>query len=373
MITVSAVKNKKDLASFIDFPHDLYKNDTHYVPELFIAQRDLLNGKHPFFQHAKTAYFLAKEGKKIVGRIAAIRNGNHLKYTGKAEGFFGFFDVANSYEAAEKLLNAVTGWLKQENMESVVGPANFSTNETCGILVDGFDSPPTVMLTYNKPYYGKLLEKYGFAKKMDLFAYRLVVNEIPTHLSAKAVNLEARLKERGITIRPMKMNDFSNEVKKVQAIYNSAWDKNWGFVPMTDEEFRYMAKDMKMILDPDFALLAEHNGKPIGFSLTIPDINLVLKKIPKGRLFPTGLLKLLYYKNKIKQCRVITLGVIENYRRLGIDACFYSKSVETARRKNYTVADASWILENNAPMNNALQSLNGKIYKTYRMYHMNLS
>lgn len=372
MTKITAVKSKRDLTAFIDFPHALYSNDPNYVPELFIAQRDLLNGKHPFFKHAKVACFLAKEGNKVVGRIAAIRNGNHIKFTGKPEGFFGFFDVANNYTVAKNLLDTAIGWLKEENMESVVGPANFSTNETCGLLVDGFDCPPPVMLTYNKSYYRNHIEKYGFVKKMDLFAYKLEVDEIPDHISVKASSLEERLKERGIIIRSMKMKDFTNEVKKVQAIYNSAWDKNWGFVPMSDEEFNYMAKDLKMILDPDFALIAEHKGQPIGFSLTLPDINLVLKKIPRGRLLPTGLFKLLYFKNKVKQCRVITLGVIQQYRRMGIDACFYSKSVETARRKNYKIADASWILENNAPMNNALKALNGKVYKTYRMYHYDL-
>ena len=373
MIKILRVNSKKELAAFIDFPHDLYKDDPNYVPELFIAQRDLLNGQHPFFAHARTAYFIAKVDHKTVGRIAAIKNGNHIEYTGKQEGFFGFFDVVNDYRVAKSLLDTAIKWLQQENMKSVVGPANFSTNETCGLLVEGFDCPPPVMLTYNKPYYSTLIEHYGFTKKIDLFAYRLLVDEIPLHLSDRTVSLEERLKRKDIIVRPMNMKDFKNEVNKVKLIYNSAWDKNWCFVPMSDEEFNYMAKDMKMILDPDFALIAEHNGQPVGFSLTIPDINIILKKIHRGRLFPAGLLKLLYYKNKIKQCRVITLGVIEKYRRMGIDACFYSKSVEIARRKNYKMADASWILENNVAMNNALQSLNGKVYKTYRMYHLNFS
>ncbi len=252
-----------------------------------------------------------------------------------------------------------------------MGPANFSTNETCGLLIDGFDTPPIVMLTYNKPYYSNLVEQYGFKKEMDLLAYKLEVANITTAQSA--INLEERLNKRGIVIRTMNMKEFKSEVAKVKEIYNSAWEKNWGFVPMTDEEFDYMAKDMKMILDPDFALIAEHDGKPIGFSLFLPDINIALKKISRGRLLPTGILKLLYYKSQIKQGRVITLGVVEKYRRMGIDAILYSKSVETARRKQYKFADASWILENNIPMNRALQALNGKVYKTYRMYSKAIS
>jgi len=371
MIKVIPVDGKTQLAAFIDFPHDLYKGDPNYVPELFIAQRDLLKGTHPFFKHSKLTCFLAMDGNKIVGRIASIRNNTHIKYTRKDEGFFGFFDSIDNKDVSDKLFDAVVKWLKNEKLNGVIGPVNFSTNETCGVLVDGFDSPPIVMLTYNKPYYANLLEHYGFKKEMDLYAYKLVVANITTANSAK--NLEERLNKRGIVIRTMNMKKFKSEVAKVKEIYNSAWDKNWGFVPMTDEEFDYMAKDLKMILDPDFALIAEYDGKPIGFSLFLPDINIILKKINRGRLFPTGLLKLLYYKSKIKQGRVITLGVVEKYRRMGIDACLYSKSVETARKKQYKFADASWMLETNIPMNRALQALNGKIYKTYRMYYKAIS
>lgn len=371
MIEVIPVENKAQLASFIDFPHDLYKGDPNYVPELFIAQRDLLKGTHPFFKHSNLKCFLAKDGKKIVGRIAAIRNNNHIKYTGKEEGFFGFFDCVDNNEVSTKLFDTTVTWLKKEKLKAIIGPVNFSTNETCGLLVDGFDTPPIVMLTYNKPYYSKLVEQYGFKKEMDLYAYKLVVADITTPQSA--LNLEERLNKRGIVLRTMDMKKFKSEVAKVKEIYNSAWEKNWGFVPMTDEEFDYMAKDLKMILDPDFALIAEHDGKAIGFSLFLPDINVVLKKINRGRLLPTGILKLLYYKSKIKQGRVITLGVVEKYRRMGIDACLYAKSVETARKKNYTFADASWILETNIPMNRALQALNGKVYKTFRMYYKSIS
>ncbi len=371
MIEVIPVENKAQLASFIDFPHDLYNGDRCYVPELFIAQRDLLKGTHPFFKHSSLTCFLAKEDGKTVGRIAAIRNNNHIKYTGKKEGFFGFFDSVNNPEVSGKLFETAEKWMKNEKLEAVVGPANFSTNETCGLLIDGFDTPPIVMLTYNKPYYSNLVEQYGFKKEMDLLAYKLEVANITTAQSA--INLEERLNKRGIVIRTMNMKEFKSEVAKVKEIYNSAWEKNWGFVPMTDEEFDYMAKDMKMILDPDFALIAEHDGKPIGFSLFLPDINIALKKISRGRLLPTGILKLLYYKSQIKQGRVITLGVVEKYRRMGIDAILYSKSVETARRKQYKFADASWILENNIPMNRALQALNGKVYKTYRMYSKAIS
>lgn len=372
MAHIIEVKTTNDLEKFIDFPHDLFKDDPNYVPELFIAQRDLLKGTHPFFLHSRTAYFLAKDGNKILGRIAAIKNGKHIEFTGKKDGFFGFFDVVNDYGVAKLLFDTVKDWLKKEELQTILGPVNFSTNETCGMLIDGYEYTPPVMLTHNKPYYRELTEQYGFTKKMDMFAYRLHVPEMPDNIIANVAGLEERLKKRDIIIRQMSMKKFAEEANKVHQIYNKAWDKNWGFVPMTDEEFKYMAKDMKMILDPDFAFIAEHNGNPIGFSLTIPDINIVLQKIKRGRLFPTGLFRLLYYKSKIKQCRVITMGVIEGYRRMGIDACLYSKSIETAKKKGMIFADASWILEDNVMMNRAMESLNGKIYKKYRIYEYSL-
>lgn len=373
MVTITPVKTDKDLKLFIDFPHDLYKGDPNYVPELFIAQRDLLKETHPFFQHSKASYFLAMDGNKVLGRIAAIRNGNHINYTGRNEGFFGFFDVINDFSAAKALLDTAKEWIKKENLNAMLGPANLSTNETCGLLVKGFDSPSPVMLTYNKPYYQELLEKYGFVKKMDMFAYTMVGKEIPKRFTEMASSLEDRLKKRGITVRQLNMKNFKSEAKMVKEVYNTAWDKNWGFVPMTDAEFDYQAKDMKMIIDPDLAFVAEHEGKPIGFSLALPDINFALKKIHRGRLFPFGLLKLLYYKGKTTNIRIITLGIVEHYRRMGIEAIFYGKTMENGLRNGYLTADASWILENNVQMNRGVESLGAKVYKTFRIYELDIA
>src|ERR1035437_6389450 len=193
MITVKKVTTSNDLSDFIDFPHHLYKNDSNYVPELFIAQRDLLDSKkHPFFKHSKLDLFLAKKDSIVVGRIAAVRNNNHINYTNSKEGFFGFFDVVDDYSVAEKLFDKASEWVKNEGLTSIVGPTNFSTNETCGLLVDGFDSPPVVMMTYNKNYYQEYVEKYRFRKKMDLIAYNLNTNAV----SDRTVNLLERLEDR---------------------------------------------------------------------------------------------------------------------------------------------------------------------------------
>ncbi len=374
MITIKKVENSADKKLFIDFPHDLYKDDKNYVPELFIAQSDLMDPKkNPFFKHSKADLYLALKDGKVVGRISAIRNNNYNEFANVKVGFFGFFDVINDYEVAKKLFDTVSDWMKKENLTSIIGPTNFSTNETCGLLIDGLDAPPMVMMTYNAGYYKDFLEKYGFGKQMDLVAYVLDPLDMPEKLLRLSKGVEERLNRRGITIREINMKDFANEVEKVKVIYNAAWDKNWGFVPMTDDEFKHMGKDMKMILDKDFAYVAEENGRMIGFSLTIPNVNEIFATIKRGRLFPTGIFKLLLNKSKITSVRVITLGVLEEYRKLGIDVVFYAKNMETARRKKIKYAEASWILESNKEMNSPLISINAKKYKTYRIFEKKLA
>jgi hypothetical protein len=372
-IEIKKVDTSALLKKFIDFPHDLYKNDNNYVPELFISQKALLEKTSAFYKHSKADLFLAFKDGKIQGRIAAIRNNNHIAFTHKQEGFFGFFDVADDADVANALFDTVKAWMKAEGLTAIQGPANFSTNETCGLLVGKYDSPPVVMMTYNKPYYEKFIEHNGFRKKMDLLAYELPVNKMPPDVIRLANRVEERLKQKGITIRKLNTKDYNNEVRKVKEIYNAAWDSNWGFVPMTDAEFESMGKEMKMILDPDFALLAEKDGKVVAFSLSIPNINEILIKIPRGRLFPFGLFKILTGLKKVKTIRVIAMGVLQEHRMAGIDLCMYGKTYEAAIKKNIDTAEASWILEDNFMMNSILKKVNGNVYKTYRMYQADLS
>jgi hypothetical protein len=363
------VQTGKQLAQFIDFPHDLYKDDPLYVPELHIAQRDLLTpGKHPFHKHSTLQLFLAWRDNRIVGRIAAILNNNHNEFNKTNDGFFGFFDSINDAGVAAALFQAAESWLKEKGTQTMIGPVNFSTNETCGLLVNGFDSPPVAMMPYNKPYYEDLIAQQGLQKKVDLYAYK-ITDEAVNDKALKLMNLlKQRLTQRGITIRNINMKDFKQEAERIRAVYNAAWDKNMGFVPMTREEFDYTAKDLKMIADPDFIQLAELNGKLIGISICIPDINQILIKIKRGRLFPTGLIKLLTGRKKINVLRVMVLGVLEEYRKLGIEACFYGSIMEKGFEKGMKWAEASWVLEGNEMMNRAVEHINGKVYKTYRIY-----
>ena len=373
MIKVVPVDSKKLLKAFIDFPHDLYKDDSNYVPELFIAQRDLLTpGKHPFHEHSSLQCFLAYKDDKVVGRIAAILNNNHNKFNGTNDGFFGFFDVIDDEAVSQALFDEARKWLNAKGVKTIIGPVNFSTNETCGLLIEGYDSPPVAMMTYNRPYYAKLLEKAGFGKKVDLIAYQITENDFNDKPARLMELLNERLKQKGITIRKANLKNFKQEVAALREVYNHAWDKNLGFVPMTDKEFDYLAKDLKLILDPDFCMVAEHEGKMVGFSLCIPDVNQILIKVKRGRLLPTGIWKLLTQKKKINGIRVIALGVVEGYRKLGIEAVFYGTVIQKGLEKKIKTAEASWILEDNFLMNKAIQNINGKPYKKYRIYEKSL-
>ena len=367
MKKIIPVNTKKELAKFIDFPHDLYKDDPYYVPELFIAQRDLLT-THPFHKHSQVQPFLAYDGDKIVGRIAAINNTNHNQFNKTNDGFFGFFDCVNDPEVSALLFDAVIKWLKEKKLDKIVGPVNPSTNETCGLLVKGFDSSPMVMMTYNPQYYIDLVEKAGLKKQVDLLAWswdKTSYNDKSVQLLDK---LQDRLKRSDITIRKVNLKKFKEEAANLREVYNTAWDKNMGFFPMTNEEFDYTAKDLKMILDPDFCLLAEQHGKIVGFGVAIPDINAILKTIKRGRLLPTGIFKLLLNKSKIKGIRIMLLGVIDGYRKMGIEAVLYGNIIKEYRRKDLEYAEASWTLEHNDMVNRAIEAIGGDQYKTYRIY-----
>lgn len=373
MITIEKINYPDKLKEFIDFPHELYAGDPNYVPELYVAQKDMLNPKkHPFYEHSSLQLFLAYKDQKIVGRIAAIRNNNHNSFTGHNDGFFGFFESVNDYEVAKLLFDAASDWIKKEGLTRVIGPASFSTNEIFGWHIDAFDKPPMMAMGYNKPYYPGFAERYGFTKNTDHFAYYMTDMEVSEKSMRVSEAFENRLKTKGITIRPVNMKKFKEEAEKAHVVYNSAWDKNSGFVPMTYNEFMHLCNDMKLVMEPELCFVAEHEGKFIGFSFSFPDINQVLKDVKKGRLFPFGIFKLLFKRKKINKMRVVVLGVIEGYRKLGIEACFYARTIAYAKKNNIIAAEASLILENNEMMNQALININAHIYKTYRVYKLPL-
>lgn len=366
--------NRGQLRRFIDFPHDLYANDPNYVPMLYMEQEVLLNPKKsPFFKHSTAEYFMAMKDGKIAGRIAAVLNRNHIAFTGKQEGFFGFFDVINDQAVANALLDRAARWLREHGIEKVIGPANFSTNETCGLLVENFDEPPFIMNTYNASYYIGLLEQYGFTKNVDLLCYELVDSDLPQNVIEFAEKLEKRLADRGVTIRCIDMKHFNQEIEKFLPVYNESWAENTGFVPMTPDEVRQIGKDLKQIIDPDFMYFAEKDDKVIGVSLSIPNINEIQIKLNRGRLFPFGIFRLLFGLKNIKSIRILALGTLKEYRRLGIDVCFYVRTINVGLRKGIKRGEASWILENNDMMNRAIEHIHGKVYRKYRLYEKTIA
>jgi hypothetical protein len=368
-LEIRPVSSRKEMGEFIQLPWKIYKDDPHWVPPLRMQLKKMFDSKkNPFFEHADVAFFLCREGKEFVGRIAAILNKNHNDFHNEKVGFFGFFESIQKEEVANALFNAASKWVKEKGMESIRGPMSYSTNDECGILIEGFDSSPMVMMSYNPQYYLELVEKNGFQKSKDLLAYAVYRKKLPERLQRSADLIRKRKK---INIRSLNLKDFDNEVERLKGIYNSAWIKNWGFVPMTDNEFSHMAKDLKSFVDPDLTLIAEINGDPVGFSLALPDINQALIKI-NGRLFPFGILKLLWYMRKIDTFRVITLGVKEPFRRMGIEGLFYFETFKRGLEKGYQMAEMSWVLEDNVLMSRGIESIEAKVYKRYRIYEKRL-
>ncbi len=370
-LSIRQITSKPDKLKFVRFLWDIYGSDPNWVPPLEMDRMKLIDEvKNPFYKHSEVAWFLAEDNGKIVGRIAAIINHNHNKFHDDKAGFFGFFECINDKQVAAKLFEAAENCLRTKGMTEILGPHNPSTNDELGFLIDGFGKPPVLLMTYNPKYYIDLIEQNGYAKAKDLFAWHLSTD---TSRSEKLVRVtEAMQKRAGITIRSFNKKDFANEVKRIKTLYNAVWEKNWGFVPMTDEEFDFLAGDLKQIYDPDLIFFAEKNGETIGFALSLPDVNQSFHagpRIPRGLLnLPIALFNLLTKKKAIDTVRILTLGVAKEYRGRGIDAMFYRKTIEIAEKKGYKYGEASWILEDNDMMNRAIEMMNGKRYKTYRVY-----
>jgi len=370
-IEVVEVESSSQLKKFITYPNYLYRNDKNYVTPLLMERKEFFDfEQNPFYKTASVKLFLAKKNNEIVGRIATCINYNHNQYHNEQVGFFGFFDCPDDYEIASTLLKVAMITVKKAGMEKMRGPMNFSTNHECGFLVEGFDSPPVIMMTYNQSYLPKLAEKFGLKKTMDLLAYKLTKeDDIPERIR-KVVDKKA--KRSNITLRNLRMSEFDKEVELINTVYNEAWQYNWGFVPMDKEEFSFTAKNLKQVADPDLVFIAEYEGRPIAFSLALPDLNQALIYL-KGRLFPWGLLKLLWHtkvRNKIDGVRLITFGVIPQFQKRGIDAMLYMATYNKGRSKGYSWAELSWILETNELMCKASEQMGAKVYKRYRIVEM---
>lgn len=373
-ITVKPVASAAEEKLFLRLPERLYADDPNWVCPLRIERRDFFNPKkNPFFDEADVQLFLAYRDERIVGRISAHLYPAHNRVHNETVGFFGFFDCENDYTIAEALLQAAAAWIRARGMTTMRGPANFTTNHEVGTLVEGFDRPPVVMMTYNPRYYPEFLERFGLAKAMDLYAYETDADNPPPERVARLIG-RIRTRTRA-QIRPINLSRFQDEVARVKSIYDRAWAPNWGFVPMSDREFAHTAKDMKQIVDPEIVLFADVDDETVGFSLALPDINQALIRL-NGKLLPFGLLKLLWMtkvKKSIDGVRIILMGILPEYQKRGIDYLLYHETFEHGVKRGYRRGEMSWILENNEMMNSVLETLGHRRYKTYRIYDKSLS
>jgi len=366
-VLVAPVRTRRDLQQFLKFPWRIYRGHSAWVPPLLFDLKKLLNPrKHPFHRHAEVQYFLAHCGPEVVGRIAAIVNHQYIQFQREQTGFFGFFESIDDQQVASALLQAAEGWVAEHGMRQILGPMNFSTNEECGLLVEGFQYPPAIMMPYNLPYVGALIEGAGYVKAKDLLAYLIDATKRTT--PERLTHGVARLQHHhDITIRPINLQRFREEVALILDVYNSAWERNWGFVPLTKEETDDLAKQLRMVGNPNLCLIAEAKGGPVGFALALPDYNQALRHM-NGRLLPVGLFKLLWYKRKMNGARILTLGLKPGFRRMGIDAMLYLRLWEEAPKNGYPLVECSWILEDNWPMRRGLERMGAQLYKTYRIY-----
>lgn len=364
LFDVIKVSTEKELDTFLKFPLRLYYKDKNYVPQLITEQKRQFSKNNPFFNHAKVELFLVKSRREVLGRIAGIVNRRHIEFHNEYAGFFGFFECINEQKVANILLDSVSNMLKREGMEIIRGPMNFSTNEECGFLYEGFEERPMIMTPYNFPYYNKLMEEYGMVKAKDLYAFILdIPKELPDKIK-KACELAERI---GVKVRHINMKRYNEEMNKFKEIYNSAWERNWGFIPLTDEELFYLGNNLKKVIVPELILIAEKDEEPIGVLGVLPDYNFVLKHM-KGKINIFSILKAIYYFRRIKDLRLLLLGIKKRYRNRGVDALLYREAHKYVLNKNYERVEFSWILEDNMQTIRLVEMIGGKLYKIYRIY-----
>jgi hypothetical protein len=370
VIDITAATTRGDTARFIDYEYTCNSGDPHWIPPLRLAERERLSPRHnPFFAHADVELLLASQEGRSVGRIAAIDDRLHNETHGDNVAMFGFFE-AEDRPAAHALLAAVEAWAKRRGRTHVRGPINLSLNESAGLLVEGFDSDPMVMMPHNPPAYGEYIESAGYRKVKDLFAWLYSIDaEVPPAVA----KLAARVRDRdGILVRPLQLAEFEREVERLREIYCGAWERNWGFVAPTPEEFRRLAKELKQIFDPRCAVCAEVEGRPVACAVAIPDVNQALKGTD-GRLFPLGLIRLLGRKRIIDQARLLLFGVLAEYRRFGLYPLLLFELHRQMKGTRYRRVEFSWVLEDNRDINQPAEMAGAQRYKTYRIYQKALA
>lgn len=367
-VAVIPVATRREKQDFLQFPWTLYRNDPNWIPPLRGNEKELVGYRpHPFYEKNEVQTFAAYRSGQVAGRIAAIVNQGHIERYGERRGFFGFFECVDDAEVAAGLFEAAREWFARRDIFAIRGPANPSLNHTVGLLVEGFDRPPTFMMTYNPPYYQRLIEGCGFRKSQDLYAYWGHVEMLPK-ISERLDPISQQIVEHlGLKIRPLDRNHFGRDVTTFLNIYNLSLVSTWGFVPMSDAELRHMAKGLRHLIVPELALAAELDGRVIGATFGLPDYNPRIRQID-GRLFPFGFLRLLRNKSAIKKIRLISTNVLPEYQRLGVGLTLISGLVPLAMRWGIQEAEFSWVLESNWLSRGSLEKGGAKKDRTYRVY-----
>ena len=363
------MRSAKERDEFIQFPWRIYKNDPAWVPPLIIERRAFLDRKkHPFYRHGDAELFLARRNSEIVGRIMASDDPNYNALHKTNVGCFGLFDSIDNEDVAKALLDAAANWLRGRGRMEIMGPIDYSTNYECGLLIEGFEYPPTILTAHNPPYYQRLLEQWGFVKEVDWYAWWFDPVNAPVTRLRRLVN--ARARKTSVKIRSIALGHLADDSRLLSAVFNEAWKNNWGFVPFTDAEAEQLAKEMRPIIDPRMTLIAEVDNEPVAFVICVPDINVALRHV-NGRLtrfgLPIGLIKLLWYRRKIRKARFVALGVLEKYRRAGIAEMLVLQVLEEGASRGFT-AELSMTLEENFMVNRFIEAMAAKRYKTYRIY-----
>ncbi len=366
MIEVTRVRSGRDRRTFRRFPYELYRGDAVWVPPLRRDVKFTLSEQNPFWRHAEGALFLARRDGEVVGRVAAIEDGEYIKYYGERCGYFGFFECREDEEAAAALWDAAADWLRGRGLDKMLGPMNPSTNEECAFLVEGFERPPFIMMTHNPRYYTAFAEGYGFRKAKDMFAF--IMDITPARQERlERVAAAARRRTPGLVVRDVSVADFVAEVELVRQIYNRAWEANWGFVPATRAEFESTAKRLKSLVEPRLVSLATVGGDAAGFIMSVPNYNEVLIKMG-GTLGPRSLVKFLRGRRKIKSIRLMLFGLCPEYRKRGVDAALLAAHLRATLELGFTEAEISWVLEENELTKRAARMMGGRPYKKYRLY-----
>lgn len=370
-IRIETVKTRRDFKRYMEFPRRVYKGDPNWVPPLNMDFKQKMDiKKNPFFEHAERELFLAFRGGEVVGRVLGIVDDNHNSFHNEKIVFFGQYESFNEPDVTKALLDAVSAWGRERGMTVLRGPVNLSLNDECAMLLEGFDSPPVVMMPYNPAYYNDLMIGYGLAKAKDLYAFFMTSD----HRAAQNVQaaVDKIQKETAITVRNFDLKRWKEEAELVKTIYNNAWERNWGFVPWTAHEMDHMVKSLRPLADTRLIVIGEDKGKPIGFGFGLPNYNEVLAKM-NGRMTPLSILKFLYYKKRIKGMRVLVFGILKEYRNTGVSYLLYSKLDRSAIDSGYQWCETSWQLEDNDAVNKFVSSMGGRVYKKFRIYDKKLA